>query len=141
MRRLQRAAAALSVVAGALHLMAGPEHFEEWWGYGVFFLGAAVAQAGYGLVLWTEGVEGWGGWLAVRRHVYLVGIAMTLAIVVLWVVSRTVGVPVGPEAFEPEGIGPLDLSSKAIEIVLVLLLARLWWMAGRPAPRSGAAAS
>ena len=131
MRRLEVAGAALSLAAGGLHAMAGPAHVEEWWVYGVFFFGAAAAQAAYGLVLLTQGIEGWGGWLAVRRVVYLGGIAMTLAIISLWVVTRTVGVPVGPEAFEPEGIGVLDLSSKALEIALVLVLARLWWLAGR----------
>lgn len=129
MRRLEVAAAALSLAAGGLHAMAGPSHVEEWWVYGVFFFGAAAAQAGYGLTLLTQGIEGWGGWRVVRRAVYLVGIAMTLAILALWVVTRTVGVPVGPEAFEPEGIGALDLSSKVVEIALVFLLARLWWLA------------
>ncbi len=132
MRRLEVVAAALSLVAGGLHAMAGPQHVSEWWVYGIFFFGAAAAQAVYGLVLLTRGIEGWGGWVAVRRTVYLAGIAMTLAIILLWVVTRTVGVPVGPEAFEPEGIGVLDLSSKAIEAVLVIALARLWWLSGRP---------
>ncbi|MHB1261786.1 MAG: hypothetical protein ACYC2H_08735 [Thermoplasmatota archaeon] len=132
MRRLEVLAAALSLAAGGLHAMAGPAHVEEWCVYGVFFFGAAAAQAAYGLILLTQGIEGWGGWMAVRRAVYLAGIAMTLAIILLWVVTRTVGVPVGPEAFEPEGIGVLDLSSKVIEIGLALVLARLWWVAGRP---------
>lgn len=121
----------LSLAAGGLHAMAGPAHVDEWWVYGLFFFGAAAAQAAYGLALLTQGIEGWGGWRAVRQVVYLVGIVMTLAIIALWVVTRTIGVPVGPEAFEPEGIGLLDLSSKAIEIVLALVLARLWWLAGR----------
>ena len=32
------AAAALSLLAALIHLWAMPEHFEEWWGYGTFFL-------------------------------------------------------------------------------------------------------
>jgi hypothetical protein len=36
--------AALSLIAGLIHLWVVPEHFEEWWGYGVFFLVAALAQ-------------------------------------------------------------------------------------------------
>ncbi|MEA3136179.1 MAG: hypothetical protein QOC71_460, partial [Thermoplasmata archaeon] len=127
----------VSLVAGGLHAMAGPEHVAEWWVYGIFFFGSAAAQVAYGLALLTQGIEGWGGWLAVRRTVYLAGIAMTLAIILLWVVSRTVGVPVGPEAYEPEGVGVLDLASKAVEIALVLMLARLWWVAGRPGPSAG----
>src|SRR5215217_7330059 len=38
------AAAALSLLAGLIHLWVAPEHFEEWWGYGVFFLVAGAVQ-------------------------------------------------------------------------------------------------
>ena len=138
MRVLERAAAALSFAAGALHLLAGPVHLEQWWAYGLFFFVAAAAQAAYGLVLGTRGIEGWGGWGAVRRRVYLAGIVLTLAIIALWVVSRTVGVPVGPEASEPEGIGVLDASSKLVEAALVLVLWRLAWLAQAPAGREQA---
>ena len=41
------AAATLSLLAGLIHLWVTPEHFEEWWGYGVFFLVAAAAQILY----------------------------------------------------------------------------------------------
>lgn len=102
--------------------MAGPAHVEEWWVYGLFFFGAAAIQVAYGLVLATQGIEGWGGWGAVRGRVYGAGILVTLAIIALWVVSRTVGVPVGPEAFEPEGIGVLDATSKLVEAALVACL-------------------
>src|SRR5215208_4412266 len=40
-------AAGLSLVAALLHLWVMPEHFEEWWGYGTFFLVVSVAQAVY----------------------------------------------------------------------------------------------
>ena len=131
MRRLELAAAWLSVAAGAVHAMAGPDHLAEWWAYGLFFFGAAAFQAAYGLLLFTRGIEGWGGWVAVRARVYAAGLAFTASIILVWVVSRTVGVPVGPEAFEPEGIGPLDSASKALEVALLLALARLWWLASR----------
>lgn len=125
MRGLERTAAILSLFAGLIHLWAGPEHVKEWWVYGLFFYGAAAAQAGFGLMLLTQGVEGWGGWTAVRGKVYLLGVWGNLAIIALWVVSRTVGVPVGPEAFDPEGIGAEDLASKVVEVALVACLLRL----------------
>lgn len=131
MRRLESAAAWLSIAAGAIHAAAGPEHLAEWWAYGLFFFGAAAFQAAYGLLLWTQGIEGWGGWRAVRGTVYVAGIAVNLAIVLLWAITRTVGAPVGPEAFEPEAVGALDLSSKLVEAALVVALARLWWLAAR----------
>ena len=39
--------AALSLLAALIHLRVMPEHFEEWWGYGTFFLVYAVAQGLY----------------------------------------------------------------------------------------------
>lgn len=122
MRALERTAAILSFAAGFIHAAAGPEHVKEWWAYGLFFYGSAVAQVSFGLLLITQGIEGWGGWVAVRGWVYAAGVMGNLAIIALWVVTRTIGVPVGPEAFEPEGLGVVDLSSKAIEFALVAVL-------------------
>ena len=46
-----RASAALSLLAAAMHLWVVPEHLEEWWGYGAFFLVCAFAQGLYALGL------------------------------------------------------------------------------------------
>jgi hypothetical protein len=138
MRGLERAAAWLSLVAGGVHAMAGPEHFAEWWGYGLFFIAAAAAQVAYGLLLLTQGIEGWGGWAAVRGRVYAVGIVGNLAIVALWIVTRTVGIPAGPAAGEVEAVGVLDAASKVVEGALLIVLAVLW---RRASPARGAAAS
>jgi hypothetical protein len=139
MRKLEVVAAGLSLAAGAVHAMAGPAHLAEWWAYGLFFFAAAAFQAAYGLLLYTRGIEGWGGWLAVRGTVYRLGIAVTLGIILVWVVSRTVGVPLGPEAFEREPVGGLDAISKAIEGALVIALARLSWLASRRPDAGGGA--
>jgi len=45
--RVLYAAAALSLLAALIHLWVTPEHLEEWWGYGAFFLVTALAQALY----------------------------------------------------------------------------------------------
>jgi len=83
------AAAALSLLAALVHLWVAPEHFEEWWGYGVFFVVAAAAQ-----ILYVPIVV-----LLPTRIVLLLGIAGNLAIVVLYLLTRTVGIPLfGPEA-------------------------------------------
>lgn len=138
LRGLERLASALSFAAGGLHVMAGPEHLRVWWAYGLFFFVAAAAQVGYALVFATRGIEGWGGWHAVRGRVALAGVVGNLLIMSLWAVSRTVGVPVGPEAYEAEGIGILDAASKAVEAALVASL--LWlWAQDRKEARAGAA--
>jgi hypothetical protein len=123
----ERVAGGLSLLGGLAHAAAGPEHFAAWWGYGLFFLAAALAQAVYGLLLLTQGIVARGGWPAWRRRVYWAGIAGNLFLVLFWALTRTAGVPLGPGAGDVEPIGWLDLSSKAIELATAGVLASLLW--------------
>jgi len=101
------AAAALSLLAGLIHLWVAPEHFEEWWGYGVFFLVAGAVQ-----ILYAPIVR-----LRATRIVLLAGTAGNLAIVVLYLLTRTVGIPFfGPEAGEVERFGFVDVCATASEL-------------------------
>jgi hypothetical protein len=107
------AAAALSLLAGLVHLWVTPEHFEEWWGYGAFFVVAAAAQLLYAptVLIWPS------------RTVLLGGIAGNLAIVALYLLTRTAGIPLfGPEAGEVEGFGFLDVCATASEAGIALAL-------------------
>jgi hypothetical protein len=100
-------AAGLSLVAALIHLWVMPEHFKEWWGYGAFFLVASAAQLIYVplLLRWPN------------RTVLLVGIVGNLAIVVLYLLTRTVGIPLfGPEAGEVEGVGFADVCATTSEL-------------------------
>lgn len=113
------AAAGFSLLAALIHLWVMPEHFEEWWGYGMFFLVCVVAQALYVPVLlrWPN------------RRVLLSGVVGNCAIVIMYVLTRTVGIPFfGPHAGEVEGIGFVDvcatLSEVGIAAVLGVLLLR-----------------
>lgn len=119
----------LSMAAGGIHGLASPEHFSEWWAYGLFFAAATLAQVVFGLLVLTRGVNTEGGlqWSDVRGQVFLAGIVGNLAIMALWLVTRTVGVPAGPEAGEIEEVGALDATSKVLEAALVVVLAVLWW--------------
>ncbi len=111
--RVLYAAAALSLLAALIHLWVTPEHFEEWWGYGAFFLVAAAAQILYvPLVL-----------LLPTRIVLLAGIAGNLAIVVLYLLTRTVGIPLfGPGAGEVEGVSFIDLCATTSEVGIAVAL-------------------
>lgn len=106
--------AALSLLAALIHLWVMPEHLEEWWGYGIFFLGAAIAQGLYSAALlrWHH-----------RSLLLLLGIGGNLLIVALYLVTRTVGIPVfGPDAGEVEEVGFTDLSATMSELTIVLTL-------------------
>ena len=107
------AAATLSLLAGLLHLWVTPEHFEEWWGYGAFFVVAAAAQILYVpiVLLWPT------------RIVLLGDIAGNLAIVMLYLLTRTVGIPLfGPEAGGVERFGFVDVCATASEMGIAVAL-------------------
>ena len=106
-------AAALSLVAALVHLWVTPEHFREWWGYGAFFLVSAVAQALYVplLLRWPN------------RTILLLGVGGNLAIILLYLLTRTVGIPFfGPHAGEVEGMGVMDLCATASELGIAVVL-------------------
>jgi hypothetical protein len=100
-----------------------PEHFQEWWGYGMFFLVAGVVQVVYVplLVRWPN------------QTVLLLGIAGNSAIVLLYLFTRVLGIPFfGPEAGEVEGVGIIDVCATASEAAIVVALGVLvlWRLAG-----------
>ena len=112
-RPILYAAAALSLVAALIHLWAMPEHFAEWWGYGAFFLVSAAAQAIYVPLLLRRP----------NRGILLLGVGGNLAIVSLYLLTRTVGIPLfGPHAGEVEGAGFMDLCATSSELGIVAAL-------------------
>lgn len=128
---LNRLAAFLTFAAAALHGAVTQAHFEEWWGYGVFFVVAALAQALYGFFLIALGPPGMPTppgrspqtWARIHRVGYVAGIIGNLAIIALYLVTRTIGIPfAGPEQGSIEPIGMLDIISKVTELALVALL-------------------
>lgn len=133
---------ALSILAALMHAALTPAHFDEWWGYGVFFLFVTPAQAVYGAIpLFTRMLEGEGisqRWPAAKLRAYVwAGTVGNLAIVALYVVTRSVGIPFfGPAAGAVEEVRALDVVSTLVELVLVALL-----VAMLRAPRKDEAAS
>lgn len=110
------AVASLSVLAATIHLWVVPEHFTEWWGYGAFFVVSASAQGLLALGLLRRPT----------RPILLLGVGVNLAIVILWLVTRTTGVPLlGPHAGEVEGVGVLDLVCTLAEVGIVAGLGAL----------------
>jgi hypothetical protein len=118
-RGILYAVAALSLTAALIHLWVMPEHFEEWWGYGAFFLVAAVAQ-----VLYVPLLLRWP-----KRTVLLLGIGGNSTIVLLYLLTRVVGIPLfGPEAWDVEGVGIIDLCATISEVAMVIALGTLLLM-------------
>lgn len=113
--RLLLAAAALG--AGAIHLAAAGEHLQEWRPLGIAFLAAGVFQLA------------WGAFIAVRdsRPVLLIGGGLSAVFLGTYLLSRTVGLPLGPEAFEAEPLALAGVLCCVLELPVAigaLLLAR-----------------
>ena len=102
--------------------MVTQEHFQEWWGYGVFFLATSICLIGFGLALITDAIDPRympGDVNRVRRLLYGLGAIGIVGILVLYVITRTVGVPLGPGSGSVEEVGAVDLVSKASELLAV----------------------
>lgn len=107
-----------SLGAGLVHLAVVQEHLDEWWLFGGFFAVLGTAQ-----VLWAVAA------LAADRPPFLRTVAsVNLAVVALWVATRTVGLPIGPEPWQREAAGRADVLCTLLEIavaVTLLAVARL----------------
>ena len=107
---LRPALALLSAGAAVIHFAVIPGHWDEYWGQGLFFIVAAVAQ-----LLWALWVV-----IAPSRLIYLAGAAGNAAIVAMWIVTRTAGIPAGPGSGEPEPVEFGDTLATAFEVILVV---------------------
>lgn len=101
--------ALLSAGAAAVHFAVAKGHFDEDTLFGVFFVGAAIAQ----LV--------WSLWMLLRpwRALAVIGALGNGLIVALWGVDRIWGLPLGPEHWEPEPVGFGDSVTAAFELMIV----------------------
>jgi hypothetical protein len=98
-----------SIAAAAIHFAVVGEHFDVGLLHGLFFVTVAWAQ-----VLWALAVL-----IAPRPAVLTAGIAGNAAIVLVWALSRTVGVPVPPDPWTPEAVGVADLVATGLELVVI----------------------
>ena len=121
--------ASLSVGAAAIHFAVIFEHFTEYALYGAFFLVLSWAQLVWAaVVLWRRPSRLW-LWL---------GAAGNALVVVIYVASRTTGLPIGPDVGNPEPAGGLDVVSVVLELALIAGCVALLWrpsLADRPVRR------
>ncbi len=125
--------AALSAGAAAIHFGVVFEHFAEYELYGVFFLVISWAQVIWPVVLL---------WRPSRAWLWL-GIAGNAIVIAVYVASRTVGLPFGPDLHNAESVGALDVVSCVLEFGLIAGCAALLWrpsLADRPVARRSAVA-
>ena len=117
-----------SAFAALPHFVATPSHYTWWPAAGVFFAALGVAQSAFAVAL-LRGVRA--PWFV------LAGIWGTTGVILIYVVSRTVGLPMSPpvpfhggrwvpgRSIVPNGakyVGPLDVFTLVAELVFVIAL-------------------
>lgn len=130
-KRLLYWAAGLSIASLLAHAVDAPDHLTEWWGYATFFVMAGAFQFfyGFGLLLQPWRYDDTGD---VRRDAdrrgrpyYMLGIALTASVIVVYAVSRTTGMPFfGPDA-AAEPVTVLSLVPIAESVPLLYCLVKL----------------
>lgn len=105
-------AAALSLGAAAIHVAVAPEHLAEYGPIGIAFIAVAGVQVATAVAFVAMGIGRLRG----------PTIAVTLAVISVWALSRTVGFPIGPDAWMPEEIQLTDSVAVFLESALILLL-------------------
>jgi hypothetical protein len=98
------------VIAAAIHAAVIRAHFQEDLLYGLFFLLVTVVQLGLAVEIFLRPSQ---------RMVRYVA-AMSAWIIVLYVVSRVTGLPVGPTPWRPEAFGALDIAATGAELVTLV---------------------
>jgi hypothetical protein len=103
---------ALSWAAGLIHVAAAITHLQYYALFAIFFEVLASVQLVWGIALYRSP----------SRRLLSTGAIVNLLVVVLWIVSRTSGLPIGPHPWRPEAVGALDLICSADEALLALLV-------------------
>lgn len=101
-----------SLGAGLVHVAAFREHLDHWLPAGIFFAVTAFVQLGWGLAALARD----------RAPFPRTFIALNTGVVALWAVTRTTGLPIGPEAGTAEPVGTADGLCMVLQGLIVMSL-------------------
>lgn len=105
-------AASFLAGAAAIHFAALPEHAAQSALFGQAFAALALGQSVLAL-----------GVLAGTAWVRPAAIGSSALVVGVWLVSRSFGLPIGPDPWVPEAIGTADVIATALELGAIAVLA------------------
>jgi hypothetical protein len=123
------ALSALAATAGAIHLVAAIEHVAVSWTLGVFFALVGSGQLAAGWWIQRSPQD--------ERTLKLAAVG-SVAVALLWVFSRTTGLPFGPDAGKVSSVGVADTIVTLQELAFAAIVAvivsrgerRLAWLSG-----------
>jgi hypothetical protein len=120
----------LSMAAALIHLAVIEQHWAEYWLYGAFFVVVGLAQ-----LAWAVAIPS-----TPTRLLLWAGVVGNALVVITWIVTRTVGSLIGPQASTPARVGFGDLVTTVMQVLIVAggvgllsgrLRARTGWWAGQ----------
>ncbi|MGH2462445.1 MAG: hypothetical protein ACRDFZ_02320 [Candidatus Limnocylindria bacterium] len=124
---LRGVAAILSLAAGVIHLAQVAVHINESPPFPAFFISVGLIQLGAAVLLLAPRPRAW----------YWFGIAGSAAIIGIWLVWRSLGLPFGAEPGQAEQLGMADAAASLSEGVTIVVLAL--WLRATPERRDRAA--
>ena len=102
-----------TIVAGVIHLVIIPEHWEHAPAHGIFFLVVGIVQIVWGIAIWRKP----------SAKVYNIGAIMAGWLIVLYVLTRIFPAPFGHGG--PEEVAWIDIACKFCEALGMFTLAIL----------------
>ena len=102
--------AMLSLGAAGIHFAVMSDHFNLTWYHGTFFAATAWLQLAWAVAIVVKP----------SRRLLIAGIIGNLVIAEIWLVSRTIGIPFGPESGVAEAVSFSDVLSTILEVGIVL---------------------
>jgi hypothetical protein len=105
-----RVAAAASVLAGVTHFAAVPDHRAEWWLAALLFTVVGAFQIIWGAAALNEH----------RSAVLQSAVVVNAVAILVWLVSRTVGLPFGPESGQAESVDVLSVACVLAELAVIV---------------------
>jgi hypothetical protein len=112
---LLMAMASLSAAAAVIHFVMVPSHMDEFAAEGIAFAVAGWLQLLVAFYLWTQPTR------ALLGFTVLVNVGF----VAVWAVSRTAGLPVGPDSGVAEEASLVDITAVSLQVALILLAVAL----------------
>ncbi|HMC43505.1 MAG TPA: hypothetical protein VKI20_10890 [Acidimicrobiales bacterium] len=101
--------AILSLGAASVHFAFATGHFGQGWAHGSFFLVVGWYQLAWAVAMF----------LRPSRRLFLLGL-LNAGVIVIWILSRTVGVPLIPHGSEIEAVGVADTTASVFEYLIVI---------------------
>ena len=100
------------VIAGIIHLVIAPNHYNHAPAHGIFFALSGIAELGWAFVFWR-----WS-----NRMTYYAGLALSGGLIVLWIATQIFGAPFG------DGPEPLDAGAVGSKLAELIGFGALLWL-------------